>query len=143
MIATAFLSSYISNEDNLKVGDKAPEIRFTNNLSECLEEKNLKLINFWNPKKPSSRIANKTYAEYFRQNNDCDIQFISICTDSDDLLAKELLNYDGIDDCGLHFSYSDVDSRIFKDYNVADNPVAFLISSEGMILDVAPDIANL
>lgn len=132
----AFLSSYIDNEKALKPGDKAPTIELATNSKEILEKGKIKIINFWSPKNPSSRIANQKISKYLKENPDSESIFISICTDSDDNLAKEVLKWDGIYDEGNHLFYSDVNSKVFKDFKTNGSHHTFAIASDGKILKV-------
>ena len=89
-----------------------------------------KVISFWSPKDPLSRIHNKQYSEKYEAEG---VEYISVCIDTDDSLAKEVLRYDGTAAHGLHLVYSDVKDRVFKDYGVEETPATFIVDSLGKI----------
>lgn len=137
MIAAAFLMSAISVDNTLSIGKNAPTIEtidgidVVNNLN---AEGKTKVINFWNPKKPSSRIALKEISRKFL-NDGSDIEIINICTDSDSILMKEVMKIDDMK-TSHNYSYSQIDARVFKDYDVENHPRSFMVSSEGKIIDI-------
>ena len=138
MIAAAFLSSAMSLDKTLEVGKIAPKIetvKGTNVGYDANSEGKTKLISFWNPKQPASRIANRNLSHQFGENSDENVEFISICTDSDKELMEEIMKIDGVN-ADKVYSYSDVSPRVFKDYGVEENPKAFLISPNGKILSI-------
>lgn len=89
-----------------------------------------KVICFWSPKDPMSRINNKQFSERFKEEG---VELISICIDSDDSLAKAVLDYDGTANYGKHLVYSDVNDRVFKDYGVEEAPATFIVAADGKI----------
>lgn len=133
----AFLSSAMSFDKTLEVGHKAPKIETIDGINVGYDANSAgknKLISFWNPKKPASRIANKNLNQKYEGQRE-EMEFISICTDSDSDLMKEVMKMDGIES-DISLSYSDVSPRVFKDYGVEDEPKAFLISTDGKILSI-------
>lgn len=135
MIAVAFLSSAIAVDNSPAVGNKAPEIETISGINvanDANSESKGKLISFWNPKVPASRIANKKFNETYAGSNNENIDFISISTDKDDNLSREILKLDGINP-DQSFAYSEISERVFKDYDVETSPRAFLISPDGKI----------
>ena len=128
VLVTAFLSSYMSRDIELKEGSNAPEIERVAGENITPGDGKEKLISFWSPKDPASRMANM---EYSKKYSDSDVEFISVCLDSDNLLGEEVLKYDGIK--GTHLAYSDVKERVFKDYGVTDQTAAFKISGNGKV----------
>ena len=138
MIAAAFLSSAMSLDKTLEVGKIAPKIETvegTNVGYDANSEGKTKLISFWNPKKPDSRIANRNLSRQYGEDSKEGIEFISICTDSDKDLMKEIMKIDGVN-ADEAYSYSDISPRVFKDYGVEDAPKAFMISPDGKILSI-------
>lgn len=134
IIAAAFLTSAMGVDNTVKVGNKAPEIETISGSSvveNTLTDGKAKLVSFWSPKKPASRIANRQLGNKYGDNSG-NVEFISICTDSDETLMNEILKLDGINRDN-NFSYSEISPRVFKDYDVENNPKAFLISSDGKI----------
>ena len=136
----------MADGSGLKEGSTAPEITILNDSIEnpMTGDKRLRLISFWTPKNPASRISNSEYSKYFSAHPESEIDFISICIDEDDILGKEVLKKDGIsEESGRHFLFSDVDKRVFKDFGVEENPEAFLINEKGKILSVSPSAGML
>ena len=138
-IAAAFLSSAIGTPKDLSIGSPAPKIETIegSNVVEDAKsesktkESKTKVVSFWSPKKPASRIANRKLSELYGQNNP-NVEFISICTDKDDSLMSEVMKKDGVNP-DMSFTFSQVSSRVFKDYGVEETPKAFEITSEGKI----------
>lgn len=135
MIAAAFLSSAMSVDKSLEVGKKAPKIETIEGINvgnDGNSEGKSRLISFWSPKKPESRIANRKYSRQYGENSSENIEFISICIDSDEELMQEVMKIDGLK-ADKTYSYSQINPRTFKDYGVETNPGAFIISSDGKI----------
>ena len=138
LIAAAFLTSAMSFDKTLEVGSKAPKIETidgTNVGYDANSENKTKLISFWTPKKPASRIANRNLSQKYGKNSGRDIEFISICTDPDESLMKEVVKIDGLNEENI-YSSSEISPRVFKDYNVEDTPKAYQISPEGKIVEI-------
>ena len=137
-IAAAFLSSAIGADKALEVGKNAPKIETidgTNVVTDDISSEKSKIISFWNPKKPASRIANRELTLKYGNNSQDKIEFISICSDSDEKLMKEVMKIDGVSS-QHNLAYSQIPSRVFKDYDAEQNPRAFLISADGKILNI-------
>ena len=138
MIAAAFLSSAMSVDKTLEVGKNAPKIETisgTNVGYDANSEGKTKLISFWNPKKPASRIANRKLSREYGENSNDNIEFISICTDSDKELMNEVMKIDGVN-ADKAYAFSDITPRVFKDYGVEEATKAYLISPDGKILSI-------
>ena len=138
MIAAAFLSSAISTDKSLTIGKDAPEIETINGSNvgnDANNREKTRLISFWSPKKPMSRIINRELSRQYGENREENIEFISICIDSDESLMNEVMKIDGIN-AEANYSYSQISPRVFKDYDVIDNPKAFKISPEGKISEI-------
>ena len=138
MIAAAFLTSAMSVDKSLEVGKLAPKIEKidgTNVGYDANTESKAKLVSFWSPKNPASRIANRNLSQKYGSDSKENIEFISICTDSDKDLMSEVMKIDGVDS-KMAFSSSEISPRVFKDYGVEENPKAFLISKDGKILEI-------
>lgn len=128
----------MSFDKTLEVGSKAPKIEKidgTNVGYDANSETKAKLISFWTPKKPASRIANRNLSREYGENSEQNIEFISICTDADDELMKEVVKIDGLNVENV-YSCSEISPRVFKDYNVEDSPKAYMISPEGKIVEI-------
>lgn len=137
IIAAAFLSSAIPVDEAPEIGKVAPKIetiKGTNVVADANSEGKTKVISFWNPKKPASRIANRNLSREYGDSHQ-NIEFISICTDTDEALMKEVMKVDGVKTENA-YSYSQISPRVFKDYDVVDNPRAFIVSADGKITNV-------
>lgn len=124
-------------DKSLTKGSTAPVIETTDGLlvgEDLKVDGKVRIISFWNPKKPSSRIENNRLSKIYGASEDESFEFISICTDSDETLMKEVIKVDGIN-ADKNYSYSQISPRVFKDYGVEDSPAAFMISAEGKILE--------
>lgn len=139
LIAAAFLSSAIDTKDALKEGGKAPEITYNDGSKENLKDGKLRLINLWSPKDPLSRIENKELNDLVSRESLQNVEFISICTDSDDLLAKEVIAYDDLKS-GTHILFSEISERSLKDYMAEGDSKILLIGSDGLILKTDEDV---
>ena len=138
IIVAAFLSSAVSIDKTIAVGKNAPKIETidgTNVGNDANFQNKTKVVSFWNPKNASSRIANRNLSRQYDGNSNYDIEFISICTDSDEALMNEVVKIDGLNKAN-NYAYSEISPRVFKDFNVEENPKAFKISSEGKILEI-------
>ena len=139
IIVAAFLSSAIGEDHKtLEVGNTAPKIetiKGTNVVDDANSQGKTKVISFWNPKKPASRIANKKLSLQYGKGDNEKVEFISICTDSDENLMKEVMKIDGVNSQNT-YSYSEIPSRVFKDYGVEDSPKAYIITPEGKISQI-------
>ena len=139
----AFLSSFIPREEKITEGIQAPSIELTESKTELGKNNKYTLLNFWSPKDPISRISNLQISKILSDQTISNVDFISICIDADDVLASEVLKYDGTDSIGLHLTYSQISERVFKDYNVADKSNTFLIDPSGKILKVGEDVIKV
>lgn len=135
-IAAIFLPSAISENRNLTIGSKAPEIQTLNgnSLINNNENKNT-VVNFWSPKNPASRILNKKLSENYQKDNSNTV-FLSICIE-DESFMKEILKVDSIHN-GTHYASSQINPRVLKDYNIEKGLGAYMISPEGKILSLNP-----
>ena len=146
LIVTAFLSSYISGYDGLKIGQIAPDIELNDiKISDNIKVKTpgkYQLINFWSPKNPDSRIKNMEYYRFFKNQDNREVEFLSICTDPDEKLMKETLLVDGVDS-SFNLSFSQVSDRVFKDFDIDNFRKAVLINPEGKIVAFSPSLESL
>ena len=136
----------MSGSDKLREGSDAPVIELIDQQGVNLLEKNnfgkYRLINFWSPKNPASRISNVEFNRFVKENENSDIEFISICIDKDESLMKEVMKVDGIQGTE-NISFSQLSSRVLKDYDVENSPKSLLISPDGKILKFSPSVSVL
>lgn len=138
LIVAAFLSSAISIDRQVEIGQKAPEIeRIDGKIInfENTDSKKQTLISFWSPKDPASRIANKELSLEYGENKSEATEFISICTDPDESLMKGVVKIDGLEEKEV-FCVTEFTSRLLKDFDVEKAHKAFLISEEGKIISI-------
>ena len=137
MVVAFFLSSAMFEDKSLTAGSTAPVIETTEGLivgdDENSHDKTI-IINFWNPKNPSSRIVNRELSSLYGNGKDENYRFISICTDPDETLMNEVMRIDGINPDN-NFSYSKISPRVFKDYGVENASATYKISSDSKILE--------
>lgn len=136
LVAAIFLTSAMWEDKSLTKGSNAPVIEFNEGLivgDDNKAEGKTKIVSFWSPKKPSSRIENRRLSKLYGESN-TEYEFISICIDKDEALMREVMKIDGMDTKN-NFSYSQISPRVFKDYRVEDSPAAFMISSDGKIIE--------
>ena len=134
-MATAFLSSAIDSEERIKEGSFAPEIYLNDEKTETITKGKITLLNFWSPKDPESRIANNNFNNLFLDNISENFEFLSICVDNDEALAKEVIKYDEIS-TGRHYQLSEISEKSIKKYNALSNPATYLIDSDGKIISI-------
>ncbi|MCH5240105.1 MAG: hypothetical protein J1F38_07770 [Muribaculaceae bacterium] len=134
VIAAAFLTSAIGSHKTLEVGSKAPKIETidgANVVADATSEGKVKIVSFWSPKKPASRITNKTlHAKYAAEPENVDL--ISICLDSDENLMREVMKQDGIEDMEC-YSVNNIARHSLKDYQADKDPKAYIIGADGRI----------
>lgn len=138
IISAFFLTSAISVESSPVVGKLAPKIETKDGKNVVVDANasgKTQVVSFWTPKKPASRIANQRLSKTYGNNSNENVEFISICTDPDEKLMKEVLKVDGVES-NNSYSYSEIAPRVFKDYNVEEYPQAFKISADGKIIEV-------
>lgn len=136
----AFLSSAISEDKNIGIGSKAPKIETIeggNVVNDANSGDKTIVVSFWSPKIPASRISNRNLSRMYGENENDNFKFISICTDSDENLMNEVIKIDGLNK-DLIYPYSQISPRVFKDYDVAASPGAFIISPDGKIQNIYP-----
>lgn len=134
----AFLSSAISVDKTLEAGQSAPKIETIDGEAVAFgdNDSNKKtVISFWSPKKPASRITNKELSLKYGNDSKENANFISICTDTDTPLMREVVKIDGIQSENV-YAFTEISQRVFKDYDVKDNPKAFVVDENGKILEI-------
>ena len=138
MVAAAFLTSAMTVDKSLEIGNKAPKIETIegiNVVKDANSEGKTKVVSFWSPKKPASRITNRKLSHLYGEGSHENVEFISICTDSDENLMQEVMKIDGVAG-NNNYSYSQISPRVFKDYNVEDTPRSYVISPDGKIIKI-------
>ena len=138
IIAAGFLSSAVPVDKSPIVGRTAPKIETidgTNVVGDANPAGKTHVISFWSPKKPASRIANQKLSRIYGNDSKDNVEFISICTDSDEKLMNEVMKIDGVKADKVYTS-DQLSSRVMKDYGADKSPRAFKISPDGKIVEV-------
>ena len=138
MLTAAFLTSAIPTDNSPEIGRQAPQIETIegiNVVADANSEGKTKVVSFWSPKKPASRISNRNLSKVYSGDSEENVEFISICTDDNEALMKEVMSIDGVN-VENAYSASQISPRVFKDYKVEKSPRAFKISPEGKILAI-------
>lgn len=130
-VAIFFLSSYITSNKELGVGDQAPAIELSDGSH--ISTASTTIVNFWSPKFPASRLANKDFA---RLSQETGVNVVAICIDDDETLMSEVARIDGIDSSLRIVPYSAVSPKVFKNYGVTDYPRSFRIGPDGKIASI-------
>lgn len=137
MIAAFFLTSAMTVDNDLTVGKPAPEIETIqgiNVVNDANSKGKTKVVSFWTPKQPASRITNKEMSLKYGSENP-NVEFISICSDTDSDLMKEVVKIDGLKAEKI-YSHADLNPRVFKDYGVEERPATFIINADGKISEI-------
>jgi hypothetical protein len=137
LIASSFVPSSLLKASE---GQQAPSINLQNkygkiNTADIVGHKTI--INFWSANDAQSRVANIRYSQIAESSNG-KIKFISVCTDSDTSMCREICKIDGInpelifyaDDCSIAATISSFRA------NSANN--SWLISEDGKIESFNP-----
>lgn len=140
LFLTFFLSSFLSSfipgaNDRLQIGKKAPEIIFSDNNNDTtltFRDSQLTVVNFWSASDPASRMRNREFNRYSKTSGK-EIRFISICTDADIALSKEIMKLDGIDNAAYTFTIKDIDKTTFKEYRTDKSLSSYFINHEGRL----------
>ena len=134
LIVATFLSSAIPTDKDLTIGATAPSIEFTDGGIKKFDDGKFRIINFWSPKHPVSRIRNKEISDFFINNNIENVEFITICTDSDNELAREVMKYDGITSQSTSLFRNEILESVIKDYGAEHNMATYLLNPAGKII---------
>ncbi|GEM_PF-1393198 len=139
-VFAAFLTSSIpSGSHTLEIGSEAPSLTLSANA-----DKNLKplegeqiLVNFWSASDPSSRIANRTLSQLADSENHKSTRFVSVCIDSDESIASEIVKIDRISDKVVSLDKDDVTSDVLEDFQTNTGCRSFLIDRFGNLKAIA------
>lgn len=138
MVAAGFLTSAIPVDKSLQIGNKAPGIETVNGInvvSDANSEGKEKVICFWSPKDAASRIAYRELTNRIESNIDQNLELVSICTDSDEALMREVIKIDGMK-AENNYSFSEVSPRVFKDYYTSKGNKSYIIGTDGRISEI-------
>ena len=142
LVFAAFLSSSIPvGSHSLVNGEEAPSITLSSKAgSGSLNELEGKyvVVNFWSASDPQSRITNQNLSKLAEALPSSKVRFVSICTDSDESLASQIMKADGINPAVVSLSSSDVTAQVIDDYQTATGLRSFLIDPFGNLVSVSP-----
>ena len=66
------------------------------------------------------------------------MKFVSICIDTDETLASEIIKTDDLPSSAISLSHSDIDAEVAEDYQVATGNRSFLIDPFGNLVKISP-----
>lgn len=141
-----FSSSQITEPTEAKIGEYAPIFSISNNVEKFdLREMRGKyvLLSFWSSDDAQARIDNAQYAITMRDINDSNIKYISINTDSDKKLWKQIIEIDNLNTVSQYSSQETVKGNIIEDYHLETGNRAYLINPDGKIEAVNPSVNQL
>lgn len=101
------------------------------------------VVNFWNPADPSSRIANRRLAALTSTLPSSQIRFVSICTDKDLTLQKEIMVNDSLPESVFHLSSQDLAPEVLEDYQTGSGCRSFLIDPFGNLQKINPSDTDI
>lgn len=126
---------------SLQEGDEAPLLILSkeskNPHIETLKGKYV-VVNFWNPSDPESRIHNRRLADLAATLPSSQIKFVSICTDPDNTLQKEIMAIDYLPQSILSLSATDFAPEVLDDYQTDSGCRSFLIDPFGNLQKISP-----
>lgn len=101
------------------------------------------VLNFWSATDATSRLNNRRLAELTASLPSSKIKFVSVCTDSDASLSREILSADGIDGIGTHLNASDLTEQVAEDYQTSTGCRSFLIDPFGNLVSISPSHSEI
>lgn len=131
---------------SLKPGEEAPSLTLSSNSkvpSPDNTDGKFVVLNFWSASDAASRLNNRRLAEFTASLPSSKIKFISVCTDSDASLSREILSADGIDRLGIHLNASDLTEQVAEDYQTSSGCRSFLIDPFGNLVSISPSHAEI
>ncbi|MBD5357806.1 MAG: redoxin domain-containing protein [Bacteroides sp.] len=142
-----FLSSYVPlGSHSLQIGEEAPLITLSSSSKastlDVLKGKFV-VVNFWSPSNPESRILNKKLADLVSTLPPSQIQFVSICTDSDLSLQSEIMDADSLPQSVHYLSSSDVTYDVFEEFQTHTGCRTFLINPFGNLQSISPTLSEI
>ncbi len=144
---TSFLSSYVPyGGHSLQIGNDAPLLTLSSNSKipnlDILKGKYV-VVNFWSPTDPESRLNNKQLADLISSLPPSQIQFVSICTDTDITLQHEIMDADGVPLSINSLSASDIIPDVLMNYQVESGYRSFLIDPFGNLKSISPTSSEI
>ena len=146
LILTVLVAAYADRVVKADKGYTAPEIEMLANDSVNVSLDKLRgkyvLVNFWDSSNAVSRIAAGEY-DRFLHNNGNSFSLLSINTDENPELFKEIVKKDNLDS-STQFHILDAKTRhLSENYRLDSGFSSYLIDPQGKIVAVNPSVATL
>lgn len=147
IILTVLVAAYADRVVKADEGYTAPEIEMLANDSVNVSLDKLRgkyvLVNFWDSSNAVSRIAAGEYDRFLHANNGDSFSLLSINTDENPELFKEIVKKDNLDS-STQFHISDAKARnLSENYRLDSGFSSYLIDPQGKIVAVNPSVTTL
>lgn len=131
---------------SLQIGEEAPLLTLSSTTKasglDALKGKYI-VLNFWSATDAESRIANKRLADLTSTLPSPQIQFVSVCTDSDTALQSEIMSIDSVAENLYSLSANDFTPEVLDDYQTGTGCRSFLIDPFGNLKAISPSEAEI
>ena len=143
----ALIAAYSDRVVKADEGYTAPEIELLANDSVNVSLDKLRgkyvLVNFWDSSNAVSRIAAGEYDRFLHANPEHDFSLLSVNTDADPDLFREIVKKDTLDN-STQFHISDAKARhLSSNYRLDSGFSSYLIDPQGKIVAVNPSVSTL
>lgn len=101
------------------------------------------LVNFWNSHNAVSRIAASEYDKFMETHKRLNLRLLSVNTDTDTKLYKEIVNHDGLNPLT---QYHISDTRVHghaPSYQADEGYASYLLDPQGQVVAVNPTVESL
>lgn len=144
---TVLVAAYSERVVKADEGYTAPEIEMLANDSVNVSLDNLRgkyvLVNFWDSSNAVSRIAAGEYDRFMHANPGHSFSLLSINTDENPELFKEIVRKDNLD-TSTQFHISDAKAKhLSENYRLDSGFSSYLIDPQGKIVAVNPSVTTL
>jgi outer membrane protein OmpA-like peptidoglycan-associated protein len=154
LFAAFFLCMYTSKADNLKVGDKAPEIieKDNNDKTVTLSSVNankIVLVHFWSSKIAASRENHSTlvkYADVYKNttlNGAAGLVVLAIGLEESKEGWEMAMAKDHLSNFVNTIDLNNLNSKTAEKYNVTKLPADYVLDQNGILLSIDPTMAEL
>lgn len=125
------------------LGKEAPGLEISNaegKISVASQRGKYVIVNFWSSDDPASRIANALYDREFSKPGSSAVNCISVCTDTDRKMFDDIVRTDALQPAHQYFHEDSRLGSVIADYSRTGVNMAYLISPEGRVVAVNPDV---